>query len=159
MNPWIRRLFAVAIVCAFAPGCSTNQDGIDRVSVSGAVTLDGEPLKSGSITFSPKGNGPSAGGVIEDGSYSVSTEAGPSAGKYSVEIRSMAPTGRKIPNYDGAPGEMMEETYDIVPPNYNSRTELNVEFKNGSKNVQDFALTGKLPVPQAGSTKKSGNPR
>lgn len=146
-------LAATFAVC----GCSSpNADGIDRVAVSGKVTLDGEPVASGYVTFTPLGNGPSAGGEIRDGSYDIDTASGPSAGKYKVEIRSSAPTGRKVPNYDGAPGETVDETYEQIPPNYNSRSELSVEIKAGESNSHDFALTGKLPVPSPGATKKAG---
>ena len=41
-------------------------------TVSGAVTLDGNPVETGAITFVPaNGNAPTAGGQIKDGRYSV----------------------------------------------------------------------------------------
>lgn len=43
------------------------------VTVTGTVTFNGQPVPDGSITFSPAdGKGPSAGGKIENGKYTVS---------------------------------------------------------------------------------------
>ena len=150
--------FAASFICLI--GCSSsNEDGIARVAISGKVTLDGQPLATGYVTFVPKGEGPSAGGEIQDGNYAIAASDGPSAGNYKVEIRSMAPTGRKVPNNDGAPGETVDETFDTVPANYNARSELSVEIQAGSAGTHDFALLGKLPVPPAATSKKSGRNR
>lgn len=161
MNAPVRMIaIASAVFVTCLSGCSSSsEDGIARVAVSGKVTLDGQPLATGYVTFVPKGDGPSAGGEIQDGQYSIAAADGPSAGNYKVEIRSMAPTGRKVPNYDGAPGETVDETYDTVPANYNVRSELNVEIRSGSADTHDFALLGKLPVPPAAASKKSGRNR
>jgi hypothetical protein len=58
-------LFAVLVV---ATGCNGN-----TASVSGTVSYDGRPVDRGSIAFLPAdGAGPTAGGDIVDGRYSVS---------------------------------------------------------------------------------------
>lgn len=160
-NRFFRTFVALAlVVSSLAGGCSSqSEDGITRVAVSGKITLDGQPLVSGSITLSPQGSGPSAGGEITNGTYAIGVASGPSAGPYRAEIRSMVPTGRKIPNNDGAPGEMMDEIYNQIPPNFNTRSELTIEIKAGSANTHDFALTGKLPAPTPASAKKAGRSR
>lgn len=159
MIKMIQRFSAVAMVMLVGIcGCSSKpEDGISRVAVNGKVSLDGQPLESGYVTFTPQGDGPSAGGEIKSGQYAIDAGSGPSVGQYRVEIRSMIPTGRKIPNYDGAPGEMMEETYNQIPPNYNTRSELTVEVKPDS--THDFNLQGKLLAPQPGAQKKTGRNR
>jgi len=51
------------------PGCSKS----DGVTVSGTVTFDGRPVEEGYITLSPAdGKGPSAGGPIKQGKFSIS---------------------------------------------------------------------------------------
>ena len=49
-------------------GCSEPK----MAEVSGAVTLDGQPVKRGAISFIPlDGNTPTAGGEIRDGRYTA----------------------------------------------------------------------------------------
>lgn len=61
------RILAVAAVLAVA-GC-----GIPGASVTGKVTVDGQPLKDGYVTFTPEdGKGASAGCPVKDGAYSIS---------------------------------------------------------------------------------------
>jgi hypothetical protein len=128
------------LLLAFS-GCGQS----DRASVSGRVTLDGQPLQSGSITFFPTGNtkGPTAGDVIEGGIYSVSASRGPVAGQYRVEIRSMRKTGRKIRvPVPAPPGTMMDELVSGIPAIYNDESTLTAEVIKG-KNHFDFDLKSK----------------
>jgi len=63
------------------------------------VTLDGQPVETGSIAFRPKGQtkGPSAGGTIQDGAYSIDRAQGPVVGTMRVEINATRKTGRPGP--------------------------------------------------------------
>jgi len=61
--------------------------------VTGLVTLDGEPLTTGVITFNPKAGGPTAYGAIgTDGRYELRTgaAAGLTAGEYVVTVAANA---------------------------------------------------------------------
>lgn len=144
----LRLHLAVACtVAALAAGCGGRADGIPREPVSGTVSLDGQPLESGSITFLPEGSGPSAGGPIQGGSFTLPRADGPAPGPHRVEVMAIRPTGRKVPNPDD-PGQMIEETYNAVPPRYNLRSELTAEVKAGAENKFDFTLSGKA-APRA----------
>jgi hypothetical protein len=82
-----RRVTAVAIATMLAAGCGRP------AAVSGLVTLDGEPLTTGVITFTPAGTGSSAYGVIgPDGRYELRTgaAAGLAAGDYVVTVAANA---------------------------------------------------------------------
>ena len=76
-------------------GCS-GRGGPERASVSGSVTLDGQPVTDGLITLYPAGgtNGPSVGGSIQDGRYSIAAAKGPYLGRYRVEINWPRKTGK-----------------------------------------------------------------
>jgi hypothetical protein len=130
---------ALALALAVAPGCGPTSDDINRQPVSGAVTLDKKPLTQGSITFTPLADGPSAGGMIDQGRYSIARADGPAPGSYRVTIVAMQPTGRKLPDPEGPPGSLAEELQNIVPPRYNTKSELKVEVKEGG-NTFDFDL-------------------
>lgn len=120
-------------------GCGGS--GTDRETVSGAVTLDGKPLETGSILFTPEGPGSTAGGEIENGQYNLSRELGLSPGSYRVQIQSWRPTGRTI--RDAASGETFEDLVSIIPPRYNERSELKVTIEQGTENTFDYALESK----------------
>jgi hypothetical protein len=137
MRPiWIVTLAAALL--ASAAGCGSER--IERRAVSGSVQLDGQPLAGGTIIFTPLGQGPSAGGKIENGMFSLSKDRGPSLGKYRVEISAYRPTGKT--ELDAATGERIVLTESIIPPEYNRDSKLEVEVTAHGENRFDF----KLPV-------------
>jgi len=77
-------LSLLAIVCS--QGCGGRADG--RNSLSGSVTLDGEPLKEGSISFLSVGAAKRSmtGGAIVDGEYAIPAKEGLVVGTYRVSI-------------------------------------------------------------------------
>jgi hypothetical protein len=83
-------------------GCATP---VKVESVSGKVTVGGQPVTSGQVTFLPVGKeggsaGLSAGTIDETGTYKIFTagKEGAPAGKYKVTVTpSMVPTGDKMP--------------------------------------------------------------
>jgi acetyl esterase/lipase len=60
----------------------------ERAAVSGAINLDGKPLKWGQVTlFSPNSaNLPTAFGIIHDGKFSIPKDHGPVIGTYSIKV-------------------------------------------------------------------------
>ena len=119
----------VVIVCS---GCGRGNP--NRAEVHGTVTLDGQALDQGTISFLPSGQtkGPAAGASIVDGSYSISADAGPAIGTNRVEIRSARATGGRLPNGDPAIDE-------FIPSQYNTKTKLTVTIEPGG-NIADFPL-------------------
>ena len=132
-------VLASLAACLLAGVSGCGGDAIDRLAVSGEVTLDGRPLDDASITLVPIGPGPSAGAEISAGNFTIERSVGPSPGKYRVEIRAYRGTGRQIPD-DDAPGQMIEATEPIIPGRYNRDTELEVEVTVDGENHFQFAL-------------------
>jgi hypothetical protein len=73
-------------------GCAGDDDLARRYPVSGKVTYKGEPLASGTITFTPaapaEGIRPASGAIV-DGRYQLTTQTtndGAMAGKYKVSV-------------------------------------------------------------------------
>jgi len=135
----VRWIVAVGAALALVAGCGPS-DGIARVSVSGKVTLDGKPLPSGQIVFLPEQTGPSASAAIHDGAYTIGASEGPAAGSHRVEVYSVQPTGRMIPNPDDAT-QKVEETRSVIPTRYNANSMLRAEVKPRTENTFDFPLT------------------
>jgi hypothetical protein len=140
MQPTYRLVTAAAMAMAMAAaGC--GGDGIPREPVSGKVTLDGSPLDSGLIAFTPADNTrPPAGTAIQDGRYSIGRGDGPAPGPHTVTISSRKPTGKKLKSAD-FPGTLVEETREIIAPQYNVDSRLGVEVKQGGVNRFDFDLS------------------
>ena len=107
--------------------------------VSGKVTVDGTPVKTGAITFVPaNGDGPTAAGTIKDGAYSA--EVFPGAKK--VEITGYEIVG-KVPAYGDPKGPMKNVTKAVVPEKYNLHSNLTAEIVEGTNENLNFELTSK----------------
>lgn len=137
-SAWLAR---AGIVCLAFTLVGCGGDGVERSAVSGSVTLNGEPVEQGMILFSPLGEGPSAGGNIEQGQYKIEGDRGPSPGNYRVEIRAYRGTGRTT--HDAASGTTQEVKVPIIPARYNNNSELKVEITPDASNQYDFELTSK----------------
>ena len=91
-------LVLAASLLQFSSGCGDGRGA--RVPVSGVVTIDGEPLQHGSITFMPikiPGSVTRAGGAsLKDGRFSVSSYTpndGLLPGKYEVIVNATEAMG------------------------------------------------------------------
>ena len=112
-------------------GCG-GPGGPARVAVHGKVTVAGQAVPAGSISFVPTdGNtGPAAGGAIEDGQYSIPAQLGPVAGWNRIEILGTRKTGSKVPGpFD--PKGLVDELESAVPARYGANSPLKRELKAG----------------------------
>ena len=79
-------LLSLLFCTAILTGCGGRQEA----TVSGTVTLDGQPLTKGNVAFYPAGSsGTAATGTISaDGTYTVATgqQAGLPAGDYVIKV-------------------------------------------------------------------------
>jgi len=134
-------LVASALLMVLCAGCGGRQ-----VSINGAVTFDSQQVDNGSIAFEPAdGKSATAGGRIEGGRYSVSSEEGVSPGKKIVRITAVRKTGRKIEAGPPAPpGTMVEVIERYIPETYNRNSTLTCEVTMGT-NVHDFHLESRQP--------------
>ena len=132
VRTWSQR-FALILVAALLVGCSGGSaDGLTQVT--GTVKLNGEPLKSGTITFMPVAGTTSATGEIEDGEYSLSTTTpgdGAPPGDYKVSVTAW----EKLPT-------MTEAGVPAVPEKYMSTATsgLKAHVQGESSHEIDFDL-------------------
>jgi hypothetical protein len=131
-------LTGLLLVLSIAVGCGQRSQGPTRASVSGNVTLDGKPLKQGTILFTPTEGvrGMTAGGPIENGRYHLDADKGPTLGMNRVMVQASKPSTQKIPN-PAVKGEWIFTTIEAVDERYNSETTLKIEIKPGD-NSADF---------------------
>jgi hypothetical protein len=120
----VLQLFSTLLLATLA-GCG------GKASVTGTVSLDGEPVANGAIAFIKSEGEPvrEGGAVITNGSFR--TEIPP--GKYKLELTGSKVTGtRTQTGFDGKP-ETIQTTGELFPARYNTNTELQEEIRAGGK--------------------------
>jgi hypothetical protein len=120
------------IALVLAAGCGDSTTG----EVTGTVNVDGKPAPRGSsITFLPTdGKSPTAGGLIQDGKYSVRVPVGLA----KIEIRAPRPVRRPKDAKEG-PGPQGDLVEESLPEKYHDQSDLRLDVHPG-KNAQDFDL-------------------
>ncbi|MGE3315253.1 MAG: hypothetical protein AB7O26_09065 [Planctomycetaceae bacterium] len=137
-------------VSCLAIGCGDS--GPERVSVSGKVQIDNQPLKSGRIIFIPQEPtvGPAASAHIVDGVYQISDVDGAVVGSNRVEIKADMDLGFPLDDDEAfAKLEGAPLPPNPVPVKYNQRSELNVETSSDGPNEFDFTLMSDMPANSA----------
>ena len=117
-----------------------------RQPLKGTVTVDGKPLRQGSITFRPQPGtrGPTAGANVVDGRFEIDPKGGTFVGRFRVEINAMRPNrNRKVVNE--MTGEVSEGWEQYLPPRYNTQSELEADVRENELNVFEFTLSTKNP--------------
>jgi hypothetical protein len=120
------------LVLALAAGCSSSTPTVD-----GTVTVDGQLLKEGTITFIPTDptQGGTAGGLIKDGKFSVQVPLG----DMTVKISAPKVVGkRKAYNTPDSP--TVDITEELLPARYNTQSQLKITVKKGGQK-EKFELT------------------
>jgi hypothetical protein len=139
---WV--LAAPLLLLWLAAGCDSG-DGLNRQPISGTVTLDGQPLATGTIHFIPSSNeaGTEVSATISGGKYWFSKSTGPVPGPFKVEISS-ADAPKFEPPAGKTPGEVLPpHATEKVPEKYNFKSTLTTTIKSGQSEPVDFPLTSK----------------
>ncbi|MFN0198137.1 MAG: hypothetical protein ACKVT0_15425 [Planctomycetaceae bacterium] len=117
------------------PGCGADgPPAVTRFPVTGTVTLDGQPIDSGNIRFLDTTVSGGDAGDIKGGSYSL--QATP--GKKRVEIIATRASSKPV---EGKPDVM--DTESLIPPQYNTKSELTAEVVADKPNEFKFELKSK----------------
>ena len=118
--------------------------GCGRTRIEGRVTLDGEPVDGGTISFF-QGSGPGSdkgNSAIMAGKYEIAGDRARNLtpGTYTVQIhwiQKLAKAGANPANVDTSPA-----VKELIPPKYNSKSTLTKEITSGTNKV-DFDLQSK----------------
>ena len=139
MDKWPFRSNAKYILLAtllILPGCVGCQrhDGPELATVSGTVTLDGQPLEGATVHFQPKSGRPSYGRTDESGRYTMGyslERSGVTLGEHVVIIRTVL---------EDEHGQVVRK--EFLPKKYHDATTLSAVVED-KKNVIDFDLQAK----------------
>ena len=154
-NPKLRLIGIASLLAVISnAGCQPSDEStIERVAVSGSVTLDGQPLKAGAIIFRNADQGENDSSVtahafVEDGQYHIDAQSGPAIGSAQVLFRPKPlsreeiegaldeSTSRRKPQAMRKPQMIVVE----IPERYGENSEIEVELIGGSENHHDFKL-------------------
>lgn len=125
-------------------GCG-EANPLGRKAVSGKVTLDGSPVKYGSINFSPmQQGGTSSGAVIKDGSYSIEEVKGLPPGKYRVEVHASDsdPASATMPAGAMPGDEEVKPAKELIPESWNKEAHT-IEVTAAGPNEFNFDISTK----------------
>jgi hypothetical protein len=143
---------AVAAILLTLWGCGGG-DRLPRQAVSGKVTLDGQPLDSAQITFTPTGTGgasTSGAAQVSGGTFSIPRGEGLIPGNYRVSISvskevAVKPSGKT--ETDSVTGEVIpprtSALMETLPARYNAQSELKADVTQGGPNEFTFPVTSK----------------
>jgi len=117
-------------------GCS---DG--RVAIRGKVSINGTPVKEGSINFRPIDvTSPGSAVAIIDGKYSIPAGNGVFPGEYLVQIFASEDTGKFDTSVPGPPVRIYR---DLIPPKFNAKSELKAKIARGKSCDFDLVVDEK----------------
>ena len=123
-----------AAVALFVQGCSA-EDELPRQSISGQIKLDNKLLPTGIVHFYPRGRAGSrptvmgGGAMIRNGRFFIARDLGLVPGKYTIAV--FARVGNeKWRGDDKRPGKGTTPVEEIIPPKYNSQSQLEFEVKD-----------------------------
>lgn len=144
---YIFLVFNILLIGILGCGKAPNPDG--REDISGTITLNGEPIRTGIITFiSATGSGQDgeAGGSIIDGEFFLTGQDGVKPGDYKVRIIARD-------EYDSQTNALATEAttperlfpVDLIPAKYNRNTELTFSVQKGGENVYDYDIVADPP--------------
>jgi hypothetical protein len=129
------RFSAALFLLAAIAGCSEQAD---QATVTGTVTLDGQPLAAGEIRFAPAdGQSSTAGATISEGKFTASVPPG----EKKVQISAPKVTGKKK-MYDTPESPTVDIVQELLPARYNVQTELTISVGNGTQE-EKFDLKSK----------------
>jgi len=132
--PRIVATCCTALLLASLPALAGCDRGSPLYSVSGEVTFAGEPVAAGAIVFADAACSADAHSArIEAGRYALRT----TPGDKTIRITATRETGKII---EGAMGVTYPETIDVIPPRYNTKTELHQTVAPQAGQVFDFRL-------------------
>jgi len=141
-----------SMICGFIVSLAVSQmigcggDGLPRQAVSGSISLNGKPLKSGVVNFVPQSADmpTQSGAAVIEGKYSITRATGLVPGKYKVVISSGEGSAeKKVDTVSDLPGMAPHPAKEAIPPEYNNNSTLEANVTAGGSNVFEFNLATK----------------
>jgi len=141
MSNYLKLPLVFSLLVAIA-GCGSKPIG---ESISGLVTVDGQSMLEGLITFEPieRTTGPKISTIIENGSYLIKPSEGIHAGIFRVEILGIPPGVKALADGRGHSESPARSSpvYREVAAEFNFQSRLFATVMKGVSNQFDFQVT------------------
>ncbi|MCH2115612.1 MAG: type II secretion system GspH family protein [Pirellulales bacterium] len=126
-------LVVIAIIGVLVPGCSGGGPDYPHATISGMVTVGGEPIEQGTLTYHPSESGMGRGASVDivKGKFQITAIA---IGKHSFTFSAWVETGETIP---GPYGGTEPERVNIIP---NKLRTTGITREITESGTQDFAI-------------------
>lgn len=126
-------------ICLALAGCGANSDLLE---VGGNVSLNGVPLKSGSIRFTLMNNekAVSAEPGIIDGRYATASGKGLPPGTYHVMISAVDENSPMVTVRDALGRPVTSAPADLIPAEYNTSSDKTVDVTPEGENQFNFDI-------------------
>lgn len=147
----IKQSFLIGLLFLNCLGCSGAKDDPrgERVSVSGLVYFDEDPLTSGRILFisnTPEGKIKSA-GIVSEGIFQIPVKGGPVTGEARVEIYPTYPEMEELAQLQEEAkkqGKPFKDPASVkIPATYNKNSKLTALVTKDGKNTFEFKIGSK----------------
>lgn len=123
-------------------GCGPKSN---LLPVEGSVSLNGAPLKSGTIRFTSTSDGKSysAEPTINDGKYAIPRAKGLPPGTYHIMISAIDENSPMVTIRDAAGNPVTTAPADLIPAEYNSESSKTVDVVVDGENQFNFDIVSK----------------
>lgn len=129
----------MAFCATLIVGCEAKRAEPKRVKVSGSVKLDGKLLDKGRIVFDPGDGTPPASFDILDGRY----EGLAPIGNMKVRLTATRVVNLKEKYKMDGPGYDQPQEENLLPPRYNTESDITREIVADGTNEYNFDLQSK----------------
>jgi hypothetical protein len=136
---YTRNICLLVAACFVTVGCG-GSNLPPTGTVTGVVTVDGQPIEGASVEFIPSSGRPSVGLTDASGKYELmitNDDKGALVGSHKVRITTLV-----NPVSSEGDGPTVEGRKEMLPAKYHDESELTAEVASGSNTI-DFALTTK----------------
>ena len=131
------------VVACLLVACMVGCNPADQFAIDGTVTFDGQPMSEGSVTFIPTQGGPTYGGLIENGTFSVNNGPLLKAGEYRVQIESWKITTTIVQELDNE--GPVNDRVQVVPARYNLDSQLTIDVASNATHFPFDLLSEQTP--------------
>lgn len=132
-----RKGLLAIVTCLLLSGCGGPDTG-GRLAVSGKVTFQGQPLKTGTIEFASP-DGERGGASIVNGAYDIPAVNGLMPGKYVARVTSVVST-EAAPEMPGESKAIEKANKDQIPAEFNTKSTLTYEALPGKSTTFDVSI-------------------
>ncbi|MCA9236397.1 MAG: hypothetical protein KDA44_13065 [Planctomycetales bacterium] len=139
------KALAVALILGGLIGCSGPD--ADLAPVEGIVRLDGKPVASGMVTFTPAAGRSASGWIQSDGTFELGTygdDDGALVGMHQIAVTNASKTASARPDFDNDRPQR-KPPGSVIPPMYSSAeaSGLTFDVKPGVDNHVELDLKTK----------------